>query len=69
MRAQTVTVATVCGGSLVLAMAGLLVGRRAVTHQLGMDAGPRIAQAVEAMLEDERRGTVWRDCGGAPLGL
>nr|WP_231707743.1 DJ-1/PfpI family protein [Arthrobacter sp. zg-Y919] len=28
-------VATVCGGSLVLAMAGLLEGRTAVTHPLG----------------------------------
>ncbi len=32
-----VTVATVCGGSLALAMAGLTEGRRAVTHHLGMD--------------------------------
>lgn len=32
-----VTVATVCGGSLALAMAGLLEGRRAATHHLGMD--------------------------------
>jgi transcriptional regulator GlxA family with amidase domain len=31
------TVATVCGGSLALAMAGLLEGRNAVTHHLGMD--------------------------------
>ncbi|BBY15292.1 DJ-1/PfpI family protein [Mycolicibacterium litorale] len=31
-----VTVATVCGGSLALAMAGLLEGRYAVTHHLGM---------------------------------
>ncbi|REE73618.1 DJ-1/PfpI family protein [Rhodococcus wratislaviensis] len=30
-------VATVCGGSLVLAMAGLVEGRHAVTHHLGMD--------------------------------
>ena len=30
-------VATVCGGSLVLAMAGLIEGRHAVTHHLGMD--------------------------------
>ncbi len=30
-------VATVCGGSLVLAMGGLLEGRPAVTHHLGMD--------------------------------
>lgn len=32
----TTTVATVCGGSLALAMAGLLAGRHAVTHHLGM---------------------------------
>jgi transcriptional regulator GlxA family with amidase domain len=32
-----ITVATVCGGSLALAMAGLLEGRHAVTHHLGMD--------------------------------
>lgn len=29
--------ATVCGGSLVLAMAGLIEGRHATTHPLGMD--------------------------------
>jgi transcriptional regulator GlxA family with amidase domain len=32
-----ITVATVCGGSLALAMAGLLEGRNAVTHALGLD--------------------------------
>jgi transcriptional regulator GlxA family with amidase domain len=32
-----VTVAAVCGGSLALAMAGLIEGRHAVTHALGMD--------------------------------
>ncbi len=32
-----VTVAGVCGGSLALAMAGLLDGRHAATHHLGMD--------------------------------
>jgi len=32
-----ITVATVCGGSLALAMAGLLEGRNAVTHMLGLD--------------------------------
>lgn len=31
-----VTVATVCGGSLILAMAGLLKDRPAVTHHMGM---------------------------------
>ncbi|AKS32615.1 DJ-1/PfpI family protein [Mycolicibacterium goodii] len=33
-----VTVATVCGGSLALAMAGLIDGRHANTHHLGVDA-------------------------------
>jgi transcriptional regulator GlxA family with amidase domain len=37
MANPDVTVATVCGGSLALAMAGLLEGRQAVTHHLGMD--------------------------------
>lgn len=37
MADPEVTVATVCGGSLALAMAGLLEGRFAVTHHLGMD--------------------------------
>lgn len=32
-----VTVATVCGGSLALAMAGLIEGRHAYTHHLGVD--------------------------------
>jgi transcriptional regulator GlxA family with amidase domain len=32
-----VTVATVCGGSLALAMAGLIEGRHANTHHLGVD--------------------------------
>ena len=35
--APDVLVATVCGGSLALAMAGLLEGRAAVTHRLGND--------------------------------
>jgi transcriptional regulator GlxA family with amidase domain len=37
MANPNVTVATVCGGALALAMAGLLEGRHAVTHHLGMD--------------------------------
>jgi transcriptional regulator GlxA family with amidase domain len=32
-----ITVATVCGGSLALAMAGLIDGRHANTHHLGVD--------------------------------
>ncbi|MEC0125190.1 DJ-1/PfpI family protein [Paenibacillus pabuli] len=34
---KNVVVATVCGGSLLLAMGGLLEGRAAVTHRLGME--------------------------------
>ncbi len=37
MANSDITVATVCGGSLALAMAGLLEGRNAVTHVLGLD--------------------------------
>lgn len=102
-----VLVATVCGGSLLLAMGGLLEGRHAVTHRLGMDIfgatgaipvparvvddgslvsgggvtsgldvalylvdrelGPRIAHEVERLFEYERRGTVWRAHGLAPV--
>jgi transcriptional regulator GlxA family with amidase domain len=37
MANPDVTVATVCGGALALAMAGLLEGRYGATHHLGMD--------------------------------
>lgn len=47
-------VATVCGGSLLLAMAGLLEGRRAVTNQLGMDVlGATGAIPVNARVVDD----------------
>ncbi len=42
-----VTVATVCGGSLVLAMAGLINGRPATTHHLGLE--PLAATGVVAI--------------------
>ncbi|MFD8839874.1 DJ-1/PfpI family protein [Streptomyces griseofuscus] len=49
-----VTVAAVCGGSLVLAMAGLLEDRHATTHHMGLDlldaAG---AHAVSARVVDD----------------
>ncbi len=49
-----VTVATVCGGSLALAMAGLLEGRHAVTHHLGMDVlGATGAVPVHARVVDD----------------
>ncbi|TNJ67544.1 DJ-1/PfpI family protein [Paenibacillus hemerocallicola] len=106
-KRSDITVATVCGGSLVLALAGLLEERYAVTNRLGMDVlgatgahpvaarivddgnlvtgggvtsgldvalylverelGPRIAHAVETLFEFERRGTVWRNRGLAPV--
>ena len=49
-----VTVATVCGGSLLLAMAGLLQGRKAVTHQQGMDVLDATgAHAIDARVVDD----------------
>ncbi|MFD1939717.1 DJ-1/PfpI family protein [Nonomuraea mangrovi] len=48
------TVATVCGGSLLLAMAGLIEGRRATTHHLGMEALDATgAIAVRARVVDD----------------
>lgn len=49
-----VTVGTVCGGSLVLAMGGLLEGRRAVTHHMAMDVlGATGAIPVNARVVDD----------------
>jgi putative intracellular protease/amidase len=49
-----VTVATVCGGSLALAMAGLLEGRHVVTHHLGMDVlGATGAIPIHARVVDD----------------
>ncbi|GAA1359068.1 DJ-1/PfpI family protein [Catellatospora chokoriensis] len=49
-----VTVATVCGGSLILAMAGLLENRPATTHHLGMDLlGATGAVPVDARVVDD----------------
>lgn len=45
-----VTVATVCGGSLALAMAGLIDGRHANTHHLGVD----VLEATGAVPIDAR---------------
>ncbi|KUI29108.1 glutamine amidotransferase [Mycobacterium sp. IS-1742] len=54
MADPEVTVATVCGGSLALAMAGLLEGRFAVTHHLGMDLLDATgAHAVPARVVDD----------------
>lgn len=49
-----ITVATVCGGSLVLAMAGLLEGRHATTHHLGLDMlDATSAHAIRARVVDD----------------
>ncbi|WP_338044602.1 DJ-1/PfpI family protein [Paenibacillus periandrae] len=105
---KEVTVATVCGGTLLPAMQGLLKDRHAVTNHIGMDAlgalgaipvearvvedgprfvsgggvtsgldvalylvdrelGPQIANAVEKLFEYEKRGTVWKAEGIAPI--
>ncbi|MFJ6539639.1 DJ-1/PfpI family protein [Streptomyces sp. NPDC091385] len=54
MADPDITVATVCGGSLVLAMAGLLEGRHATTHHLGLDMLDATgAHAVRARVVDD----------------
>lgn len=57
MGNDQVTLATVCGGSLLLAMSGLLEDRHAVTNHLGMDAlGATGAIPVQArVVEDTPR--------------
>lgn len=37
MERPDVTVTTICGGSMILAVAGVLKGRNAVSHHLGLD--------------------------------
>jgi transcriptional regulator GlxA family with amidase domain len=54
MRNPEVTVATVCGGALVLSMAGLLEGRHATTHHMGLDLLDATgAHAVHARVVDD----------------
>ncbi len=54
MDSPDVTVSAVCGGTLVLAMAGLLEGRHATTHHLGMDLLDATgARAVNARVVDD----------------
>lgn len=54
MLEPNVTVATVCGGSLVLAMAGLVEGRSVTTHHLGVDLLDATgAHAVRARVVDD----------------
>jgi transcriptional regulator GlxA family with amidase domain len=49
----TVTVATVCGGSLLLAMAGLINGRPATTHHMGLVQLAKSGAAVDARIVDD----------------
>ena len=54
MDSPDVTVSAVCGGTLVLAMAGLLEGRHATTHHLGMNLLDATgARAVNARVVDD----------------
>jgi transcriptional regulator GlxA family with amidase domain len=49
-----VTLASVCGGSILLALAGLLVGRHATTHHTGLDVlAATGAHAVNARVVDD----------------
>jgi len=52
-RPETV-VATVCGGSMILALAGLIKGRSATTHWLGLEAlAANGVQVVDARVVDD----------------
>ncbi|GFZ95939.1 hypothetical protein GCM10008018_47930 [Paenibacillus marchantiophytorum] len=54
MQLGDLTVVTVCGGSLLLALGGLLEGRHAVTNHLGMDAlGATGAIPIAARIVDD----------------
>ena len=54
MADPEVTVAAVCGGTLVLAMAGLLEGRHATTHHMGLDMLDATgARAINARVIDD----------------
>ncbi|MBE7680227.1 DJ-1/PfpI family protein [Paenibacillus sp. P13VS] len=54
LEREDVLVATVCGGSLLLAMAGLLEGRHAVTHHMGIGVlGATGAIPIQARIVDD----------------
>lgn len=54
MKRPDLLIAAVCGGSLVLGMAGLIEGRNAVTHHMGMDVlAAAGVNAVRARVVDD----------------
>ncbi|MFF3326297.1 DJ-1/PfpI family protein [Streptomyces sp. NPDC002889] len=54
LEREDTVVATVCGGSLILAMAGLIEGRAAATHYLGLDVLDATgADSVDARVVDD----------------
>ncbi|MCO5996935.1 DJ-1/PfpI family protein [Actinoallomurus rhizosphaericola] len=54
MAAPDTTVATVCGGSLILSMAGLIGGRKAITHHQGLDVlGASGVDVIRARVVDD----------------
>ncbi|WP_042388023.1 DJ-1/PfpI family protein [Streptacidiphilus melanogenes] len=71
LAAPATTVATVCGGSLLLAMAGLLHGRHATTHHQGLDvlaaAGARVVPG--RVVDDGDLVTAGGVTSGLDLGL
>lgn len=67
LEREDVLVATVCGGSLLLAMAGLLEGRHAVTHHMGMGVlGATGAFPIQARIVDDGN---FVSAGGVTSGL
>jgi transcriptional regulator GlxA family with amidase domain len=65
------TLATVCGGSLLLAMAGLLQGRPAVTHHMGMEvlAATGAIPITARVVDDGNLVTAGGVTSGLDLGL
>lgn len=65
------TVATVCGGSMVLAMAGLITGRPATTHHLGLDglAAAGVVAIDARVVDDGDLVTASSVTSGLDLGL
>lgn len=71
MAREELLLATVCGGALIPAFAGLLEGRHATTHHMGMEALAALgAHAVDArIVEDGRMVTAGSVLSGVDLGL